>query len=150
MNMKFIGFLLLSVIGSGELMATDHLSEKEWHSTRVIRLTELDEQTTQDFFNGKMSDSVLECSEGATLPLITILKGEFLASDPTENLSHLKILKTCYVRWKDTNNLLFSTDLQDWKEFSEFFTGSIKASVQTQNGKTVAGLELELNQREAS
>ena len=80
-----------------------------------------------------------------------ILLGEFLALE-SENTTplNLKILKTCYIRCEEKENFLFSTDLQEWKEFSEFFTGRIGVSVKAENDRTIAGLELELNHQKSS
>ena len=149
-NIRFIGCILVAMIGSGQLMAASPTG-KEWQGDRIISLLAFDEGMVEDFLQGKMSDYAVECPTGACLPLKMIVKGEFLALDSADIAPlYLKILKTCYIRYEGKDNFLFSTDLQKWKGFSEFFTGELKASVNSQNGGPIAGLELELNQRKSS
>jgi len=84
------------------------------------------------------------------MPFKLALKGEFLGLESTQSASlYLNVLKTCYVRCEEKENFLFSTDLQTWKDFSEFFTGSLNVSVQAENGGPIAGLQFELNQRKS-
>ena len=150
-NIRLMGCMLMAVMGSGPLMAAPILTHKEWQDNQVISLLDLNESVIQDFTQGKMGDYILKCPEGACLPLKMTLKGQFLALESTAITPlYLKILKTCYVRCETQENFLFSTDLQTWKGFSEFFTGALNVSVDHQNGGPVAGVELELNQRKSS
>ena len=114
--------------------------------TQIIRLSELNARVIEDFSQGNRSDCILECAAGVSLPFKLTLKGEFLGLEAAPQL-HLNILKTCYIRCEEKENFLFSTDLQTWKAFSEFFTGELRLSVETENSHPVAGLQLELNQR---
>lgn len=146
-NIRLMGCLLMTMIGSGQLIAASP-KETEWQSDRIVSLIALDEGMVQDFLQGKMTDYAVECPAGSSLPLKMIVKGEFLSLDSAEIAPlYLRILKTCYIRYEEKDTFLFSTDLQQWKRFSEFFTGELKASVNSENGGPIAGLELELNQR---
>jgi len=149
-RMSFIGTMLMTLIGSGQAMATLPADQKEWRGNQVISLLEFNERTIQDFLQGNMSEYAVECPAGACLPFKMVVKGEFLALDSEETTPiYLKFLKTCYIRYEGKDNFLFSIDLQKWKNFSEFFTGELKASIEAQNGGPIAGMELELNQRKA-
>ena len=101
---------------------------------------------------GNLSDAILECPQGACLPLNMSLKGEFLSLESAHGAPlYLRVLKSCYVRCEERENFLFSTDLQKWEGFSEFFTGNLKVAVHEEhNGMPVAELELELNQRKST
>jgi len=117
-------------------------------SDRIIKIEELNQQKIDRFSQGKLGDHILECSEGTCLPLKMDLKGEFLALESSNAAPlYLKLLKTCYIRCEEKENFLFSTDLQNWKEFSEFFTGHMRVSLQAGGDEIIAGLELDLNQR---
>jgi len=147
-NAKLLGCVLMAVAGSAQLIAAPTLKTTEWPQNKIISLSELNDRVIQDFSNGKISDVIVECPEGTSLPFKLTLKGQFLALESTSIAPfYLKVLKTCYVRCEGKENFLFSTDLQTWKGFSEFFTGELKVSVDTEDGGPVAGLELELNQR---
>ena len=114
---------------------------------QVICLSDLSEQLIHDFSHGNMKDCIVECPMGSSLPFQLKLKGEFLELTSALIPLQLNILKTCYVRCVEREHFLFSTDLQTWKDFSEFFTGEVRASVEMENGRPMAGLQLELNQR---
>lgn len=147
-NAKLLGCMLMAIAGSTQLIAAPSLKTTEWSQNQIISLSDLNDRVIQDFSNGKMSDLIVECSEGINLPFKVTLKGQFLALESASIAPlYLKVLKTCYVRCDGRENFLFSTDLHIWKGFSEFFTGELKVSIETENGGPVAGLQLELNQR---
>ncbi len=147
-NAKLLGCMLMPIIGSAQLAAMPTLKATEWSQNQIIGLSELNDRVIQDFSNGKISDVIVECPEGTSLPFKLILKGQFLTLESTSIAPlYLKVLKTCYVRCEGKENFLFSTDLQTWKGFSEFFMGELKVSVETENGGPIASLQLELNQR---
>jgi hypothetical protein len=147
-NAKLWVCTLLMIHGSAPLMATPTDQATELSQNQTIHLLDLNARVIQDFCDGKMSDLIVECSEGTALPFKLTLKGEFLALE-SEAISplYLKVLKTCYIRCEGQENFLFSTDRQTWKGFSEFFTGELKVSVDAENDGPIAGLQLELNQR---
>jgi hypothetical protein len=140
---QFFGCVLIMAVATTGLMA---VPKREPHN-QVICVSDLSEQSIQDFSQGHMSDVVVVCPEGSRLPFKLTLKGEFLWLESALEPMQLNILKTCYVRCEGKENFLFSTDLQTWKDFSEFFTGEVRVSVERENGGPVAGLQLELNQR---
>lgn len=134
-----IGFVMMAMLVSGECIG---------FSDRVISLSELNRETVEDFWQGKIGNIVLECPEGTCLPVKMAVKGEFLALEsPVAPSLYLKVLKTCYIRCVEREHFVFSEDLQNWKEPSEFFTGRFSVSVGVQDGQPMAELELELNQR---
>jgi len=147
-KVKLLGCMLMAIAGSTQLIAAPNLKPTEWSQNQVINLSDLSDRIIQDFSNGKMSDVIVECSEGVSLPFKITLKGQFLSLESAAiSPLYLKVLKTCYVRCEGRENFLFSTDLHTWKGFPEFFTGEVRASVEMENGGPIAGLQLELNQR---
>ncbi len=144
---KLFAVTLMMVGGVAQLMA-DATSLTMESREKILRLSDFDERMMNDFFEGKMSYFILECPEGVSLPFKLDLKGEFfvLESALTAQPS-LKFMKTCYVRCEGKENFLFSADLKTWKGFSEFFTGAITVSLGQENEEPVAGLQIELNQK---
>ena len=147
-NEKLLGCMLMMITGSSQLLAEPAHKAVETAQNQMISLTDLNDRVIEDFSNGSMNDMIIECTQGANLPFKVILKGEFLALESSAvSPLYLKILKTCYIRCEDKGNFLFSTDLQSWKGFSEFFTGELNVSVENENNGLVVGLQLELNKR---
>ena len=145
---KLTGYLLMTMIGGSQLMAAPPSVPKEWQGNQAMSLLSISQQEIQDFSQGKLADYILECPAGACLPLTVALKGNFLALEPTSDTPlYLRVLKSCYVRCEEKENFLFSTDLQKWEGFSEFFTGNLTVSVENLNRSPSAGIGLELNQR---
>lgn len=147
-NTKLLGCLLTLFVTSSPLTVQGGEADGTYH--RIIRLTDpRDNQAVEDFFQGK-NNFVLECAEGTSFPFRIKVKGQLVELDETDKPLYLNILKTCYLRYEDGENFLFSADLQTWKEFLEFFTGELNISVGIENGNLIADLQLEVNQRESS
>ncbi len=139
---KFFGVALMMAVATTQLMVATQ------PRNQIIQLSDLNDRVIKDFSQGNIDDFVVECPAGASLPFKLILKGEFLELESNSIAPlQLNILKTCYVRCEEKENFLFSTDLQTWKGFSEFFTGSLDVSVGAENGSPIAGLQFELNQK---
>lgn len=143
-NAKLFGSALMMAVATTQLVATPRSPSQN----SIIQLSDLNDRVIQDFSQGNLGDFVVECPAGTSLPFKLTLKGEFLGLESNSIAPlQLNVLKTCYVRCEEKENFLFSTDLQTWKGFPEFFTGNLKISVETENGSPVAGLQFELNQR---
>ena len=143
---KLFGWALMMMVAATQLVAA-HKTESH---NLIICLSDLNDRVIQDFSQGNMGDFVVECPAGASLPFKLKLKGEFLELESASLTPlYLNVLKTCYVRCEEKANFLFSTDLQTWKGFSEFFTGSVNVSLEAENGGPTVGLKFELNQRKS-
>jgi hypothetical protein len=143
-NQIMTGCVMIIALCSAPLMGAEP-------SSQIIKIEKLNQQEIESFSEGKLGDRILECSQGAYLPLKMTLRGEFLALESEHAAPlYLKILKTCYIRCEEKENFLFSTDLQHWKRFSEFFTGRVGVSVNADNDGVIAELEIELDQRKPS
>ena len=145
MRKLFVGALFFALAGTSLAFTANHNVHLGDSSTHVVvALSELTEEiTTEDFFAGKF---VLECSEGSVLPFNFSLKSEFLALEVENTYSNIKVLKTCFIKHVE-DTFLFSTDLQNWKGFQEFFTGTIGCSVNVEEGTPTVNFNIELNQR---
>lgn len=112
--------------------------------SQVVSLSEVNQETIESFFAGE-SKFILECTRGFRLPLKFLVNSEFLAVK-SETSPEIEILKTCYL-WYVDGEFLFSTDLEEWKNFQEFFTGNLGISLNLEEEKPVFQLNLDLNQR---
>ncbi len=117
--------------------------------SQIVRIAEWSNTNISEFIEGKHSDVIFECPKGSHLPLKISIEGEILALQPTnETPLAIQILKTCYIRCLEQGHFVFSSDLVTWKEFSEFFTGKLGASLQViEEGQPMATLQLELHQK---
>jgi hypothetical protein len=138
---RLIGYIVMTIMGTGKLVASSPI-EKNW---QTISLSNLKDGDVENFCHGKLKDSIIECSEGSFIPLKLTVKGEYLSL--SNDSSDLKVMKTCYVRCEEMGKFLFSSDLEEWKEFGEFFTGSINVAIEQHDEVAMIGLEVELNKR---
>lgn len=146
MKKHLIGIGASLFLASLSLLAVDSVNlSYTWISDRIVKIEEVD----QLFSQGKLLNNViLECTEGSLLPLKISIKGDLLSLDSEDkNPMTLKILKTFYIRCDEKEQFFFSTDLQEWKEFSEFSTGMLNALLKSENGVPTASLDLQLNHR---
>ena len=137
MKTAFFKYLSIGVLGVSTISATE-----------VILLTDLTETMLEEFAAGQYPTAIVEFKEGMSLPLKLIIKGEFLALDPEQHAPlSIKVLKICFVRCDDEGNFFFSTNLQNWSEFTEFFTGEIGVALAIENGKVSTNVEVDLQSR---
>ncbi len=94
----------------------------------------------------ELSDVVVECAAGSSIPLRPFIRGEIvhLDSDGFDDLL-LTVLETFYLKF-DEEEILFSWEAQQWKRFSEFFTGNATLSLSSQDDQMVIELGAELHQ----
>lgn len=78
----------------------------------------------------KINDRIFEFKEGSLYPLEFFLKGSVLELEIDKDPKiFLRALSTFYVKIED-ESLYFSLDLQEWKEFSDLFTGNVFVGIQ--------------------
>jgi hypothetical protein len=135
--------LILALIGPSLLLAKDHSKKKETQEEpTIVTLAEFSKTLEAGIELDKIKNIILECPQGAELPIKMTIRGDMLSLEP--NLLTIKLLKPCYIK-SGKGSLKFSSDLKKWVEFSEFFIGKAAASLEFQNLATLINLELELN-----
>ena len=90
---------------------------------------------------------VLEVKQGLEVPLNPTLKGDFFHLEPENNFVSICIDKTFYMRLSGEEDVLLSTDLINWTDIEDFFTGRFDVTYLVNQEKLFANLLLELNQR---
>jgi|GEM_PF-1085907 len=165
---KLISGVLFSTLTSTLMAFTSHenayvtgtVIEMEGESYQVAPLSEMTQDQAENFFAGNTPFIVLKCEQGSNFPFNFSLTGEFLSvnsGEAPQTIQTIQILKTCYVKClKKTAffsgettgyTLLFSTNLQDWKNFDEFFTATVGVFIQAKDEAKLVQFNLELNQR---
>lgn len=146
-----LGCIWIGLIGFGPLMA-DQAKQMDWGQEKIISLPEIKESVLDDFLEGNLKGCILECPAGLRIPLDFFIQGDILALDVEENPSlYVKILKTCYIRYEQETDFLFSTNLKEWNTSTQFFKGQINVSLGYQDEEVgpAALLEIEMNERES-
>ncbi len=153
MRKLIIGGLCFVLAGASTAFAVNHsmrIGGTASHITdtgcEVITLAELTKEMVEDFFTGKAPQVILECMQGSNLPFNLSLKGEFLALEAEDNPGALKVLKTCFIK-SVGDTFFFSSDLHNWKDFQEFFTGAIEVTLNADEGTPIIGFNIDINQR---
>lgn len=119
------------------------LNTGEGSDYTIINLSNMTTQQLEGFFKGETVQLVLECPEGASLPLHLSIAGEFLALESLNEAPYLlKIVKTCFIK-NEKQTFYFSDDCVHWKEYQDFFSGNLGLSF---DGSEVE-LKLDLNKK---
>lgn len=114
---------------------------------QLVKLTDVTEEMLSAYGEGTCQNVILECPEGAEFPLSLGAGGEFLSMTGEELPPYkVKILKTCYIKCMG-DELLFSGDLAEWKEFVDFFKGQFSVAINASNGRPELIVSTDLNQR---
>lgn len=122
----------------------------EQYCESIVPITEMTQQMAEEFFNGKLTSVVVKCSKGCSLPFRMNLTSEFLEFDSGEAAQSITVLRDCYIK-NDGVAFLFSGDLNSWKNFENFFTGSFGIALSYDGGSQKEAIfNVELHQRPLS
>lgn len=117
-------------------------------SLQVVNVSSLVEGGIQETLKGNCPFVAIEFSEKTVLPLSLFLQGDlFKFVQASSNSGELEVQKTFYLRVVE-GDLLFSTNLEEWKSFSEFGTGNLSVKLDVHEGKAFIECGAELNQRD--
>lgn len=156
MNKNFlIAVMAATTILSGSAIAKDYSASVsyEWGKfaeakvNQIIPIQKITEEMMNKVMEGECQGVAIECTAGVSIPVKPFLKGDLVhLSTASSQAPSVEILKTFYLK-SDGKEILFSHDLQDWKGFFEFITGSAAVSVGVKEGELVADVGAELNIR---
>lgn len=131
-----------------ESSVAEESSVNETISYEVITPGDMSNQETiNDFFGGKMQNYALELTKGVIFPFELVIKSSFFSLKNPGGLSELTVEQTLYIRCLGDNRVVFSSDLENWQHFEDFFTGSIGTSLNVSNTDTHTGITIELEKR---
>ena len=126
----------LAVFGaSAEFPMTSNSEADSSQNLRIVSVYQLTEQELNEAIQGQHPEMVVEFSAKTSLPIHFFLTGDLLHLLGNDGqFGSLEIQQTFYVRYAQ-EEFLFSTNLTDWKCFSEFTTGSASVSLNIQDGQ---------------
>jgi|GEM_PF-5548921 len=141
----------LKLLASAFLITTALYAEPSENSepveNQVIPLDEMTPSGLSDVTKGHLPHIFVLCDTGIELAVNVFTSGEFLSSEnPYFEAPLVRIEKPFYFR-HDGNELLFSSDASDWKNFSDFFTGSLNFGVEIKDCRPVLRFDIDLNER---
>jgi hypothetical protein len=112
----------------------------------VKQLAELSESELKAFMHGGGSHIVLQLNEGDQFPLTFSLSGDVLDLQHGGEANHLVRLKqTLFLR--NDGDLYISTDLSEWVDALDFFTGTAGVSIHQSHRDPRIELYLDANKR---
>ena len=101
----------------------------------------------EQFFDNWQDNWVIEFTKGLELPLKLNVKGDIFHLEPQDNFVSIFIDRNFYFRVVGEEDILLSTDLTNWMDIEEFFTGEVDVRCLKEKDKPFINLMLELNQR---
>lgn len=114
---------------------------------RVVNVCQMTNEDFNEIFLRNRPEMTLEFSAQATLPISFFLTGDLVhLVENGENVNVVEIIQTFYVRCVE-QELIFSTDLTEWKSFSEFVTGKASVAFSVKDGKFSINAGAETNKR---
>jgi hypothetical protein len=148
-NAKWLVCVWMMGMGLVPLMAECDSNEQGRCGHSIVNLLDINADVIGDFFQVSGSDVIIECPAGARLPFTLNVKGEFLVLEyENEPSVYVNVLRTCYLRNLGEQKFQFSSDLENWQDFFEFFTGELTVFVEArENAGPISGIELQLNRR---
>lgn len=128
--------------------AAQHSSwEDPSQCVRVVNVHKLTENELGEILNGRCPEVAIEFSAHSTLPLSLFLKGDLVhLVGIEEKFAALEIKQTFYAKFVE-GELIFSTNLTDWKPFFEFITGNASIALSIQEGQPLIVVGAETNRR---
>lgn len=132
---------------------TDYPKPKSWDDEddgwQLVFADQLTDQEIKRILQGEVPNTTIEFVAGSLIPLRLNLTGDLLSLHETsgsKNSAVLEVQQTLYVRYAN-EQLIFSTDLNEWKSFFEFVTGEVNTTVSVEDGQSVIVIDAELNRR---
>lgn len=126
---------------------TDYHTIKD-ESVQVVSIIDASNDLLKEFENGSAPNIILECTQGALLPLEIVLSGSIVSIEGQINSPlKIKVDRTFYVQ-RNKKQLLFSLDGVCWKPFTEIFMGQLSFMLEARDDQRIFTAGVELNQRD--
>lgn len=131
----FIVAMLMATTGFHHTMKAEDI--------RVVNALNLTEELACGLMKGDYPNTALEIEANTILPLHLFMRGNLI--DAVSDVP-VSLKQTVYLRYVGDNAFLFSTDLVEWKNFQDFFTGQATICLSIQDGavSVQAGVDIDL------
>lgn len=131
------------------IFADDTINSRETSTEdmKIVNFCDLTENDLEEVVQGLHPDKIIEFSADTTLPINGYLKGDLIhLVENEEKWGAIEIRQTFYARYTD-KELLFSSDLTEWKPLLEFITGEASIILSIQDGQTSLVIGAQTNRR---
>lgn len=133
----------LSIFADDTINSQDAPSE----DIKVVNFCDLTENDLEEIIQGLHPNKIIEFLANTMLPINRYLKGALIhLVENQEKWGTVEINQTFYARYTE-NELLFSSDLTEWKPLLEFVTGEASINLSIQDGKTSLVIGAQTNRR---
>jgi len=131
--------LTATCLSSFAVAADFPINPKPWETfsqdIRVVQLASLNDTDLKEIMEGKHPEMAVEFAAHTNLPVSFYLKGDLLSlAESDDKWGTIEIKQTFYARLIG-EELILSSNLNDWKPFMEFITGTATVGLSIQDGK---------------
>lgn len=124
---------------------TINLRETSSEDVRIVNFCDLTENDLGEI--ALHPDKIIEFLANTTLPISCYLKGDLIhLSQNEEKWGTIEIKQTFYAKCTG-EELLFSSDLTEWKPLLEFIAGKASVALNVQDGQTSLVIGTETSRR---
>ncbi|HEV8051982.1 MAG TPA: hypothetical protein VGP47_05760 [Parachlamydiaceae bacterium] len=120
--------------------------EKTSHNLKVVNVCSLSDSDFNIIMLGNSPETAVEFKAQSSMPIGFYLKGDLVNLLEEGNFGNVEIKQTFYIRSVE-QELIFSTDLSEWKPFLEFVRGTLSVTLSIEDGKPFIVIGAETNQR---
>ncbi len=127
------------------------INPKPWETlsqdVKIVQLTTLTDKDLNEIMEGQHPELAVEFATQTHLPVSFYLKGDFVnLAESNHKWGTLEIKQTFYGRCVG-GELIFSSNLTEWKPFMEFITGTATVALSIEDGQPSIVIGSEINRR---
>ena len=101
-------------------------AEPSSNNIHVINIQDATQDILDGIMKGGCSNMIVAFPPNTFFPIRLSLSGDVLYFiESTENPGYCEVKQMFYAKCTEENNPMFSSDLKNWKSFSEFVTGNL-------------------------
>ncbi len=113
----------------------------------VAKLDSLKDPELKEIMAGNRPNLAIEFTEHTHLPISFYLEGDLAhLQESHDQWGCIEIQQTFYARYVE-NELMLSSNLTDWKPFTEFITGTMNVGLTVEDGKAFILIGAKTNRR---
>jgi hypothetical protein len=127
----------------------DHLKSLEMtdENLKLVNVYDLSDHDLNEIMQGECPEIAVEFSAQTVLPISFFLIGDLVnLSGKQGNFVQVEVKQTFYARYVQ-EELIFSSNLTEWKPFLEFVTGTASVALSIQDGQPSIVFGAEANRR---
>lgn len=128
--------IALMSLGLAALTLSVLADENPSQHIQVVSLCSATDPFFQKIMEGSYPEVAIEFPAKTALPIHFSLEGDLLTFiESVENPGYIEVKQKFYARCIEKGEPVFSSNLTDWKSFSDFITGQISVDLKVEDGK---------------